>query len=95
MTGKRKIQNLIDIIMAALLPVLMGYSLLGEDVHEWVGIVMFVLFLFHNGLNWKWHKNLFHGKYSGMRLLGTAVNILIFLLMLSLMDCMEECLWGC
>lgn len=71
--------------MTALLPALMAYSLLGEDVHEWVGLAMFFLFLLHNGLNWKWHRNLFHGRYSGVRLLGTAVNILIFLLMLSLM----------
>lgn len=85
MTGKRKIQNIVDSIMTALLPVLMAYSLLGEDVHEWAGIAMFVLFLFHNGLNWKWHKNLFQGKYSGVRLLGTTVNILIFLLMIFLM----------
>ncbi|MCC8023845.1 MAG: DUF4405 domain-containing protein [Clostridium sp.] len=71
--------------MAALLPVLMAYSLLGEDVHEWLGIVMFILFLFHNGLNWKWYRNLLRGRYNGVRLLGTTINVLIFLLMLSLM----------
>lgn len=85
MTGKRKFQIFVDFAMAALLPVLMAYSLLGEAVHEWVGVAMFVLFLFHNALNWKWYKNLFGGRYSGVRLLGTAVNILILLLMLSLM----------
>lgn len=84
MTGKRKFQIFVDFAMAALLPVLMAYSLLGEAVHEWVGVAMFVLFLLHNALNWKWYKNLFGGRYSGVRLLGTVVNILIFLLMLSL-----------
>ncbi|EEG75289.1 DUF4405 domain-containing protein [[Clostridium] hylemonae] len=85
MTGKRKFQIFVDFAMAALLPVLMAYSLLGEAVHEWVGVAMFSLFLFHNALNWKWYKNLFGGRHSSVRLLGTAVNILILLLMLSLM----------
>lgn len=85
MTGKRKFQIFVDFAMAALLPVLMAYSLLGEAVHEWVGVAMFALFLFHNALNWKWYKNLFGGRYSGVRLLGTVVNILLLLLMLSLM----------
>ena len=85
MADKRKIQIFVDFTMAALLPVLMAYSLLGEAVHEWVGVAMFVLFLFHNALNWKWYKHLFGDKYSGVRLLGTIVNILILLLMLSLM----------
>lgn len=83
--AKRKIQNITDLIMTALLPVLMVYSLIGEDVHEWAGIVLFALFLLHNGLNWKWYKNLFQARYNGVRVLGTVVNILIFLLMLSLM----------
>lgn len=85
MTGKRKLQNIIDVTMTALLPILMSYSLLGEDIHEWAGMIMFVLFLFHNGLGWKWYKNLFQGKYGGVRLLGTTVNVMIFLLMFSFM----------
>lgn len=85
MTGKRKIQNIVDILMAALLPVLMAYSLIGERIHEWTGIAMFALFICHNGLNWKWYRNLFRGKYNGVRVLGTTINILIFILMLALM----------
>lgn len=85
MTRKRKIQNVIDILMAVLLPVLMAYSLIGEDIHEWTGIIMFALFVCHNGLNRKWYKNLFWGKYNGVRILGTIINILILFLMLLLM----------
>ncbi|MDO4272122.1 MAG: DUF4405 domain-containing protein [Eubacteriales bacterium] len=85
MTGKRKIQNITDMIMTVLLPVLMAYSLIGEDIHEWTGVAMFLLFILHHVLNFKWHKNLFRGKYSGVRILGTTVDGLLFLLMLSLM----------
>lgn len=85
MTVKRKVQIVIDVIMTVLLPVLMSYSLIGEAIHEWAGIAMFMLVLLHHGLNWKWHKNLLHGKYSGLRILGIAVNTFISLLMLALM----------
>lgn len=70
--------------MTALLPLLMAYSLVGETFHEWAGVAMFMLFLLHHGLNWRWHKNLFHGRYSTIRVIGTAINTLIFLLMLAL-----------
>lgn len=85
MTVKRKVQIVIDVIMTVLLPVLMSYSLIGEAIHEWAGIAMFMLVLLHHGLNWKWHKNLLHGKYSSLRILGIAVNTVISLLMLALM----------
>ena len=84
MTGKRKIQIAVDFGMTALLPVLMCYALVGEALHEWAGIAMFVLFLLHHGMNWSWHKNLFRSSYNAVRSLGTAINILIFLLMLAL-----------
>lgn len=85
MTTKRKIQTAVDFAMTVLLPILMAYTLIGEDVHEWAGLAMFLLFLFHHGLNWKWHKNLLRGRYTTVRVLGTVVNGLIFLLMLTLM----------
>lgn len=85
MTGKRKIQMAVDLLMTAILLLLMAYSLVGEEAHEWMGIGMFLLFLIHHGLNWKWHKNLFKGRYSGIRVMGTVLNVLIFLLMITLM----------
>lgn len=82
--GKR-LQIIIDLVMTVLLPALMAYSLIGEAVHEWVGIAMFLLFLLHHGINWKWHKNLFHGRYTAVRIFGTGINIVIFFLMITLM----------
>ena len=37
----------IDIAMTAALPVLMCYSIVGETVHEVIGVVMFSLFIAH------------------------------------------------
>ena len=47
MSAKRNIRMAADIAMTILLPILMAYSLVGEAVHEWLGIVMFLLFIVH------------------------------------------------
>ena len=41
----------VDGSMMILLPLLMACSLLGEAVHEWLGIVMAALFVCHHVLN--------------------------------------------
>jgi hypothetical protein len=62
MTSKRKAQISIDVAMTILLPVLMAYSLVGEEAHEWRGMGMFALFVAHNALNAWWHKSVFKGR---------------------------------
>ena len=61
---KKRIQLIIDITMAVLLPLLMAYSLIGEAFHEVVGTAIFVLFIVHHILNRKWYGALFKGKYT-------------------------------
>lgn len=85
MTSKKIVKIIVDIAMTAVLPVLMAYALVGETVHEWVGIAMFILFITHHILNYRWHQNLLKGRYPGIRILGTAINILIFAIMICLM----------
>lgn len=82
---KNKIKTAADILMTAALPVLMCYSLVGETAHEVIGVVMFCLFIAHHILNFGWIKNLFKGKYTLRRSVGTAVNALVFLCMIGLM----------
>ena len=41
---KLTVKIMIDIGMTACLLLLMPYSLLGETLHEWIGMAMFVLF---------------------------------------------------
>lgn len=71
--------------MLVLLPLLMAYSLIGETAHEWIGIGMFVLFISHQLMNRQWYKNIWKGKYNSIRIVGTVVNLLLFLIMISLM----------
>lgn len=75
----------LDCLMIVLLPLLMAYSLIGEKAHEWLGAVMFLLFLGHHALNWRWYRGLPKGKWTARRLFQTAVNIALLLCMLGLM----------
>ena len=76
---------ILDGMMFAAMPVLMAYMLVGETAHEWLGMGMFVLFWVHHLLNFRWYKNLFHGKYTIARTVKTICDTVIFLLLLGLM----------
>lgn len=69
-----------DLALTAILLPLMGYSLIGETVHEWLGIAMLVLIVLHHIWNHAWYKGLGKGRMSVYRATQT---ILTFLLLLS------------
>lgn len=84
MSNKRKFQILIDLTMTILLPVLMAYSLVGEEPHEWVGVAMFVAFCLHTYMNRQWYKGLTKGKYNLVRKVQTAMNFMLAALMVAM-----------
>ncbi len=75
----------IDLVMTVLLLGQMAYMLIGEAAHEWTGTAMFVLFILHHALNWRWYRNLAKGKYSAVRILQTVVDFLVLISMIGLM----------
>ncbi len=81
---KMKIKAGIDLLMTVLLLLLMAYQITGQELHEWVGVGMLVLFLIHNILNIRWYGSLFKGKYRLMRVIQTAVNFGVLITMLCL-----------
>lgn len=85
MKRKRKLQIFLDLAMTILLPLLMAYEMIGKAVHEWLGVVMFILFVLHHMLNFSWLKSLFKGRYNALRILRTVINLLLLLLMIGLM----------
>ena len=85
MKPKMILKIVIDIAMTVSLLLLMTYELIGQAVHEWVGIGMFVLFILHHILNGKWSKNLLKGKYTAIRIMQTALVVLVLLSMLGSM----------
>lgn len=71
--------------MAAALPMLMCYSIVGETTHEVIGILMFCLFIAHHILNFGWIKTLFKGRYNLRRSMNTTINVIIFVCLIGLM----------
>ena len=63
----------IDSAMPIGLLLLMGYGLVGQVIHEWIGVGMFILFIWHHILNSNWSKSLFRGRYNAYRLAQTAL----------------------
>lgn len=70
--------------MVVLLPMLMAYSLIGEAIHEWLGIAMLLLFLGHHALNWSWYRSLSRRMWSPVRVFQTVVNAALLLVMVGL-----------
>ena len=73
---------IIDILMVIILPLLMAYSLVGENYHEFIGICMFALFITHLVMNRKWWTGLLKGKYNAIRTLNTAINLVLAVYMI-------------
>ena len=74
MKSKQIWKMTVDILMTATLLLLMSYSLVyggnpavGEAVHEWLGVGMFVLFVLHHFLHRKWSLRVRKGKYTPYR----------------------------
>lgn len=69
MKPRMALKIIVDIAMTVALMFLMTYELIGRAIHEWIGVFMLVLFLFHHALNVKWSQNVLKGRYTSLRLL--------------------------
>lgn len=78
MNKKQIVRMVVDAAMTVVLLLLMGYSRIGEEAHEWLGVGMTVLFVLHHVLNRKWIANLFRGKYTPFRVYQTLLICVIF-----------------
>ena len=63
MKYKQVVKLIIDIAMYLIFVALMQEHL-WDGLHEWIGIVLFVLFIAHSILNFRWYQSLFKGKYT-------------------------------
>jgi len=78
----KKTRIVIDILMIAAMPFLVAYSLIGDDVHEVIGVGIFALFIIHHIINWRWWPGIFKGRYNSLRILNTTFNLLLAAFML-------------
>lgn len=72
---KRGLHRSVDIAMTVVIILLLSSQVTGQTAHEWIGIAMAFLVIVHIILNRRWYKNLFKGKYKGLRILQTIVNL--------------------
>ena len=72
-----RIKKIVDVCMTVLLLCLMSYQVVGEVLHEWIGLSMAVLLIAHHILNIKWYGSLFKGKYNTYRIIMTVINTLL------------------
>jgi len=82
---KLVVKILVDIGMTICLLLLMPYSLLSESAHEWIGVIMFALFITHHILNRRWMVSITKGKYTAFRAIQTVLVIAMLVLMLGSM----------
>lgn len=85
MSARKTVKLTVDILMTIALLVLSGYQFWGESAHEWVGTLMFILFIAHHILNIGWHRNIFKGKYTALRITMLCIDLLVLLAMLAQM----------
>ena len=85
MTLKQKLRIALDIAMIAMLSCAYNSRLARETAHIYIGIALFVLFATHIFINRNWFKAIFKGKYVPVRIVMTAVNILLALAVVTLM----------
>lgn len=76
---KQIIKRIVDLAMIALLPLLMAEILIGQEIHEWLGTSMLVLFASHHILNFGWWKSFYRGKYTPSRAFSAALDLLLLL----------------
>lgn len=86
MKSKQILKIIVDILMTVTMMLLMTYSLVygsnptvGEVLHEWISVGMFVLFMLHHFLNQKWSFSVFKGKYTPYRVVQTAIVVIVLL----------------
>lgn len=85
MKPKMILKLTVDMAMTVVLFLLMAYELIGQAVHEWIGIGMFILFIIHHILNSGWSRNLLKGRYKPAR---TVQTIIVFLVLCTMIGSM-------
>ena len=85
MNPKMIVKTSVDIGMTAALLFLMTYEMIGQALHEWLGIGMFLLFIIHHVLNRRWFGVLLKGKYTPFRIWQTVLVVSVLLFMIGSM----------
>lgn len=81
---KKKLRIIVDLVMFLLFIILMGYHIISDQYHEILGLCLFLLFILHHILNYKWYKTLLKGKYTFTKILFIVVNFMLLFAILGI-----------
>ncbi len=81
----KKLKRIIDIVMYLIFIVLMGHHITDNSIHEILGSLLFVLFIVHHILNYRYYKTVLKGKYTFKRLFLLIVDFFLLICMLGMM----------
>jgi hypothetical protein len=84
MTVRLMVRLIIDFVMMVLMLFALSYRIIGDVSHEWIGVSLFVLFVVHTTINFRWYRQISKGRYDFRRSLNTAVNLLLLAAMTGL-----------
>ena len=74
-----KLKRIVDILMTAALMLLMSMQITDTTWHEYIGVFMFIIVIFHVYLNRIWYKALFKGRYSLLRTFTVIINFALLI----------------
>lgn len=77
MNRKKKVKSLVDAVMTILLFLLMAYHVTGNRLHEWLGVVLGLLFILHHFLNIGWYRAVMKGKHTAVQKIWFIHNFLL------------------
>ena len=80
----KKIRIIINILMYILFIILMGHHISANLIHEILGTTLFILFIIHQILNYKYYKTIFKGKYNKKRIVLLIIDLLLLISMIGM-----------
>ena len=81
----KKIKIVIDILMYLIFVILMGHHITENLIHEILGTILFILFIIHHILNYRYYKTIFKGKYNFKRVFLLIIDLLLLISMIGMM----------
>ena len=81
----KKIKIVIDILMYFIFVILMGHHITENSIHEIFETILFILFIVHHILNYRYYKTIFKGKYNFKRVFLLIIDLLLLISMIGMM----------
>lgn len=81
----KKIKIVIDMLMYFIFVILMGHHITENLIHEILGTILFILFIVHHILNYRYYKTIFKGKYNFKRVFLLIIDLLLLISMIGMM----------